>query len=151
MTEYLVVCMITLPFHPLQVQHTGLPLLMAPGAVTSSMAGERHGKRRTMTTGMPISLRSFWHSSLCSRVTRTVRLVNLSTSSAVPVSFASSPSAFASSLLSKRFASYTCTHFNDRRYSELLSLLTTPDFNSGGRPSNTYAGLIPFSTIRIVL
>ena len=33
--------------------------------------------------------------------------------SAVPVSFASSPSAFASSLLSKRFASYTCTHFNE--------------------------------------
>ena len=71
--------------------------------------------------------------------------------SAVPVSFASSPSAFASSLLSKRFASYTCTHFNDRRYSEFLSTLTTPDFNSGGRPSNAYAGLIPFSTIRIVL
>ena len=76
-----------------------------------------------------------------------VRLVNLSTSSAVSVSFASSPSAFASSLLSKRFASYTCTHFNDRRYSEFLSTLTTPDFNSGGRPSNAYAGLIPFSTI----
>tara|TARA_R110002003_G_scaffold104_43_gene8582 strand:- start:188 stop:880 length:693 start_codon:yes stop_codon:yes gene_type:complete len=40
--------------------------------------------------GMPISFNSRWHSSLCSLVTRTVRLENFSTSSAVPVSFASS-------------------------------------------------------------
>jgi hypothetical protein len=88
-----------------------------------------------MTTGMPISLSNLRHSSLCSRVTLTVRREKRSTSSAVPretmhcepqdkeqtwssppvslasspSAFASSPSAFASSRLSNRFASYNVT------------------------------------------
>ena len=74
---------------------------------------------------MPMSLSNLRHSSLCSRVTLTVRREKRSTSSVVPreqmyneldreeqnranepVSLASSPSAFASSRLSNRFASY---------------------------------------------
>jgi hypothetical protein len=72
-----------------------------------------------------MSLSNLRHSSLCSRVTLTVRREKRSTSSVVPrdhmysepdreeqklangpVSLASSPSAFASSRLSNRFASY---------------------------------------------
>ena len=45
---------------------------------------ENGGGRLTMMTGIPISLKSFWHSSLCCRVTLTVRRVKRSTSSAVP-------------------------------------------------------------------
>ena len=56
-------------------------------------------------TGIPINLNNRLHSSLCSLVTLTVRQEKRSRSSAVPVSFASSPS-FASTRFSKRFESY---------------------------------------------
>lgn len=87
-----------------------------------------------MTTGIPINLSSFWHSAFCSLVTRTCRRFNLSISSTVParratskeelvsfdisgesrtrrdayvpVSFASSSPALASSLFSNRLLSY---------------------------------------------
>jgi hypothetical protein len=65
-----------------------------------------------------MSFSSSWHSWLCSRVTRTVRRENFSTSSAVPVSFASSAAAWASVLRWKRFAS-------------------SPDLSFGGAPSKT--------------
>jgi len=50
-------------------------------------------------------LRSRIHSSLCCFVTLTVRLENLSTSSVVPTSLASSPSSLASSRRANRFES----------------------------------------------
>lgn len=59
-----------------------------------------------------------WHSALCSRVTRTVRRENFSTSSAVPVSLASSKPSFASCLRWNRFAN-------------------SPDLSFGGAPSKT--------------
>lgn len=64
-----------------------------------------------MTTGMPISVSKRRHSSLCSRVTLTVRRENRSRSSAVPVSLASSPSALASSRFSKRFDSCRASRY----------------------------------------
>lgn len=63
-------------------------------------------KQHTTTTGIPMSLRSLMHSSLCCFVTLTVRLDSRSTSSIVPVSLASSPSTLASSRRSNRFDSY---------------------------------------------
>ena len=53
-----------------------------------------------------MSVRRRLHSSLCSRVTLTVRRENLSISSTVPVSFASSPSSLASARFSNLFDSY---------------------------------------------
>jgi hypothetical protein len=50
-------------------------------------AGRRRENRegeRTVTTGIPMSDKSFLHSSLCSLVTRTCLLASLSMSSAVP-------------------------------------------------------------------
>ena len=66
-------------------------------------ASASHG---ASTYGTPINRRSRLHSSLCSFVTRTVLRLNLSTSSVVPISFASSMAVFASSLFAKRFANY---------------------------------------------
>jgi hypothetical protein len=57
-------------------------------------------------TGIPINLNKHLHSSLCSLVILTVRREKRSRSLAVPVSFASSPSSFASARFSKRFESY---------------------------------------------
>lgn len=81
--------------------------------------------------GTPMSFSSRWHSALCSLVTRTVRRENFSTSSAVPVSLASSSPSVASCLRWNRFAS-------------------SPDLSLGGAPSNTYSGLMPLSTMRSV-
>jgi hypothetical protein len=66
-------------------------------------ASASHG---ALTYGTPINLRSRLHSSLCSFVTLTVLRLNLSTSSVVPISFASSFASFASSRLAYRFANY---------------------------------------------
>jgi uncharacterized membrane protein YjjP (DUF1212 family) len=59
-----------------------------------------------LTYGTPINLRRRLHSSLCSFVTLTVLRLNLSTSSDVPISFASSFASFASSRFAYRFANY---------------------------------------------
>ena len=48
-------------------------------------AGARAGPGRTSTTGTPMSLSRRRHSSLCWRVTRTVRLLYLATSASPPV------------------------------------------------------------------
>lgn len=68
--------------------------------------------------GTPINFSSRWHSALCSLVTLTVLLANFSTSSAVPVSRASSSPSCASCLRWKRLAS-------------------SPDLSLGGAPSKT--------------
>ncbi len=88
--------------------------------------------KRTMTTGIPINESSLRHSSLCWLVTLTVRLENLSTSSAVPISFASSPPSFASSRLSNRFESY------ETRRASGFATIGKPDIDSPP-PSSTLA------------
>lgn len=86
------------------ILHTELPPRKVP---VQGVRIKKHQEAgiHTTTTGIPINLRRRRHSSLCSRVTLTVRRENRSKSSVVPISLASSPSALASSRLSKRLDS----------------------------------------------
>ena len=62
--------------------HSGAAIRIIPAAITRPA---QQATGLTSTMGMPISCSRRLQSSLCSRVTRTVRLLYLATSSAVPV------------------------------------------------------------------
>ena len=83
---------------------------MGGGGTLPALASAAHcasASQGASTYGTPISRKSFLHSSLCSLVTLTVRRENLSTSSVVPISFASSLAFVASSRFANRFANLT--------------------------------------------
>ena len=100
---------------------------------------ERHS---TLMKGTPMNCSSFWHSSLCSGVTFTNRFENFSTFS-WSSAFSASCSCFsASSRRSLRFASWKKKINPLKFYSHKIKrmgvyILTSPDFISGGFPSNT--------------
>uniref|UniRef100_A0A182FTC8 Uncharacterized protein n=1 Tax=Anopheles albimanus TaxID=7167 RepID=A0A182FTC8_ANOAL len=90
-------------------------------------ASASHG---ASTYGTPINRSSSFASFACCFVTFTSRRLNFSMSSTAPASVALSSAFCASSRRSAR-------------------LFSSPLFSSGGFPSNTYTGLIPFSSSRM--
>jgi len=90
-------CLLEAPAHPVSAVSENVSVSMSsdpasytflPRASSAHWASVSEG---AITTGIPINLRGLRHSSLCSRVTLTVRREKRSTSSAVPVSLALLP------------------------------------------------------------
>lgn len=144
--------LVIVPFHPLQVQHTGLPLPKAPGVMICSAAQDAIWEQTTnddhRDAHKPEEFLTFFIVLSSNSNGSSCELVDLFSSTRFLCLFTVSLGFFSP------FETFRELHVHVRQREMPLGpwkRRTTPDFNSGGRPSNTYAGLMPFSTMRIVL